>query len=179
MRRSPDPTSTDGQKHLHLAVALLRADAISEAILEAHRAADFPRDDLAISKSILAELLTMKAGPTGQWFTFIQLYFAAIQVLIETLERTGIVTSEIAALLSNTEMRRLLLDFRDNLLHGGALSRPESKRFYQNLFAVNDWAHELRVTTAMHMVKVFNTEENRTSLESWLLATPAIRAPES
>jgi hypothetical protein len=141
-RRPADRRGTVGTAHLSLSTALIRAETLALLVFnhESHSQLE-PNDQMRL---FTEELLNVRAGPFGKWFCYVQLYFASVQILIETIRRTKITSPEIEKLLSHERKRALLLEFRHDLLHGAPPLSEAQALFFANLSEVDEWTIQLR-----------------------------------
>jgi hypothetical protein len=156
-RRPPDPAGGITQRHLRLGVALLRADALSQLI--ASSGPDVPSREGGQAQQLVREITEVKVGPVSRWFSYLQVYFASVQILIETLNQTKLTNPTIKALLSDNTKRKLLREFRDELLHGGSLLGEGPQTFFDDLGPMDQWAFELREACDRLVVEYFARDD--------------------
>jgi hypothetical protein len=124
-----------------------------------------------------------KPGPQRNG-SLAEMYFASVQILIETIARAKIRSAEINQLLGHERKRALLREFRHDLLHGGSPLSEGMAVFLANLSAVDEWTIELReacqrvvVGFFRHLVtsggRILRRKKGRQSALPWGIAISA------
>ena len=140
---------------MNLAMALLRADAAAELLNNADSALPPTTKDRFVQMK--QELMTQELGPTGRWFSYLQLYYATVHVVIRTWQRGHLGNTVVDELLANEEIVEMVTDFRDDLMHGGAFLGDEIARFFGHSREIETWSNQLRQSCGQHVVKFFAT----------------------
>lgn len=143
---------------------MLRVNVIDELLTRSY--GDSPPTHKERVESIRREIATVEPGPVARWFAYVELYFVAIQVLIETLLRTGITNDAVEKLLEEEEMRLLLRDFRHDLLHGGAKRDVPTQALFGRFAEVATWTNRLRLACADIVAEFFAREDVKAVLHS-------------
>lgn len=154
-RRKGGPPLSKTQHTMNLAMALLRADAAAQLLNDADNALPATTRDRFVQMK--QELMTQKLGPTGRWFSYLQLYYATVHVVIRTWQRGHLVNTVVDDFLANAEIVQMVTDFRDDLMHGGAFLGDEIARFFNHSREIETWSNQLRVACAEHVVRFFAT----------------------
>jgi hypothetical protein len=111
----------EADNYVTLAFALLRTDALTEALSRSATTID-PDPDRS-ERLMWEELRTQSLGNTGRYISFLTLYFASIDTVIRVWTRAKFVNPVVAECLENKRMRQMLTDFRNDLLRRASNQR--------------------------------------------------------
>lgn len=155
-RRKAAPANI-AQHHHTLAFAVLRVNVMDQLLTNSR--GESPPTQRGKAESVRREIISVEPGPVARWFTYVELYFVAVQALIETLVRTGITNDVVGKLLDEPEMRSLLREFRHDLLHGGAKRDAPTQELFGRFEEVAGWTNSLCLACAKIVAEFFARED--------------------